>query len=86
MGDPRPIETVSLILSYLILSYLILSYLIFLQGLSDETIQLGENATFFYNLWEIALIAAEEPQPLPPSPSPGMSVNVRITITHIFNI
>jgi|EP01043_Picozoa_sp_COSAG02_P031554 hypothetical protein len=27
---------------------------------SDETIRLGQNASFFYNLWEIALIGDEE--------------------------
>lgn len=24
---------------------------------SDETVQLGNNATYFYNLWEIAMLA-----------------------------
>jgi hypothetical protein len=36
---------------------------------SDETIRLGWNASFFYNLWEIALMSAEE-QAAQPSKRP----------------
>ena len=38
---------------------------------SDVTVRAGSNASFFYNLWEIALLAAEMQPAPPPSPSPG---------------
>lgn len=50
---------------------------------SDETIKLGMNASFFYNLWEIALIGDEKhPKPPPPPPDGPPKPKINCTVVN----
>ena len=49
---------------------------------SDETIKLGVNASFFYNLWEIALLGDEKHKPPPPSPDGPLKPKINCTVVN----